>query len=44
MGLDVAAGNYALIHNIGHEVTYDIVVGTAEGMELRQRYDQLVRG
>lgn len=42
--LDDAAKEYALTHNIGHEAAYDIVLGTAEGMELRQKYDRLMRG
>lgn len=44
MGLDVAAGDYALTHNVGDEAAYDIVLGTAEGIESRQKYDALVRG
>lgn len=42
--LDDAAKEYALTHNVGHEAAYDIVLGTSEGMELRQKYDALVRG
>lgn len=42
--LDDAAREYALTHGVGHEAAYDIVLGTAEGMELRQKYDALVRG
>ena len=42
--LDDAAKEYPLTHNRGHEAAYDIVLGSSEGMELRSKYDALVRG
>ena len=42
--LDDAAREYALTHNVGQEAAYDIVLGTGEGMVLRQKYDRLMRG
>ncbi len=39
VGLDVAAGDYVLTHNVGHQVAYDTILATSEGMELRSKYD-----